>query len=122
MTLTEEKSERPIISSYVPGKISIGENSYETSLLITPAGEVLNWPILHLEELQEAHYREIVAYQPEIVIIGTGEIHQLPSLSIIHYFSNHDIGIEIMSTNAACRTYNVLALEGRNVLAGFIIL
>lgn len=121
MTLTEEHANRPIISSYTPGKIGIGENAYENSLLITPAGEVLTWPIQHLDQLTESYCQEIVAYQPEIVIIGTGAIHHLPNLTVIHYFTNHKIGIEIMSTNAACRTYNVLTLEGRHVLAGLII-
>lgn len=121
MTLTEEHANRPLISSYTDGKIGIGENTYQTSLLITPAGKVMTWPVKKLDQLIEEHCKEIVAYQPEIVIIGTGATHQLPNLSIIHYFTNHHIGIEIMSTNAACRTYNVLALEDRNVLAALII-
>jgi uncharacterized protein len=121
MTLTEEHANRPIISSYTDGKISIGENAYQTSLLITPAGKVSTWSVEKLDQLTEKNCLEIIAYKPEIVIIGTGTTHQLPSLSIIHYFTNHQIGIEIMSTSAACRTYNVLALEDRNVLAALII-
>ncbi len=121
MTLTEEHTKRPIIFSYTPGTICLGENPYQTSIILTPAGEVITWPVQHLDELTEEHCKELIAYQPEIVIIGTGAVHQLPNLAIIHYFANHRIGIEIMSTSAACRTYNVLALEDRNILAGLII-
>ena len=121
MTLTEERANRPIISNYTPGKMIIGENSYDHNLLITPSGKVLTWSVQHINDLEAMHCQEMIAYQPEIVIIGTGQTHQLPNLSIIHYFSNHRIGIEIMSTSAACRTYNILALEDRHVLAGFII-
>lgn len=121
MTLTEEHHQNLVISSYTPGNINIGENSYQTSLLITPAGKILTWTVQHLNEFTEVHCQEIIDYHPEVVIVGTGAEHQLPDLNIIYSFANHKIGIEMMSTAAACRTYNVLALEGRNVMAALII-
>jgi uncharacterized protein len=121
MTLTEEHHQNLVISRYTPGTIDIGENSYHSSLLITPAGKILTWAVQHLDEFTEACCQKIIDYHPEVVIVGTGTHHQLPNLAIIHSFTNHKIGIEMMSTAAACRTYNVLAVEGRNVMAALII-
>ena len=98
MTLTEEHTEQAIISSYAPGTICIAEKSYQSSLLITPKSDILIWPIEQLNELTEAHCQEMIAYHPEVIIIGTGEHHQLPDLTLIHFFTRHKVGIEMMNT------------------------
>ncbi len=121
MNLTEERSKQLTISRYVPGEINIGENSYQSSLLITPSGQILTWPLQDLDDFTEAHCQEMITHHPDVVIVGTGTDHRLPNLQIIHYFTGHRIGIEMMSTEAACRTYNILALEGRHVMAALII-
>jgi len=121
MNLTEDLTERTLISSYTAESICIGETTYHSSILILPSGEVLTWPVQQLEDIQEEHCQTIIQHQPEMIIIGTGQKHQLPNLDLIRHFANHKMGIEVMSTPAACRTYNVLALENRHVAAGLIL-
>lgn len=121
MTLTEDQTERPLISHCDSAVITIQEIHYTSSLLILPSGKIIAWPVQCLEDMTTEQCQAIVQYHPEIVIIGTGALHQLPHLAIIHHFANHKIGVEIMSNSAACRTYNVLALEGRMVVAGLML-
>lgn len=121
MTLTEDTTQQLLVTHYAIEGIRIKDTLYETNILITPIGEILTWPVKTLEELDVEYRRKIIEYQPEIVIIGTGAAHQFPDLNVIRHFSNHKIGIEIMNTAAACRTYNILVLEGRQVAAGLML-
>lgn len=121
MTLTEDHTTSTLITEYTPEFIRIQEKMYESSILITPTEKILPWPVRHLDELTQQLCEEMIQYRPEIVIIGTGEKHLFPDLDIIRFFDNYHMGIEMMSTSAACRTYNVLLLEGRKIIAGLIL-
>lgn len=120
MQLTEDLAEGSYISSYNADGITIGGLIYNQSILITPDGNINPWPISHLADLTEAHCQQLLNFKPEVIIIGTGKQHQLPELSLLKYFAEQHLGIEIMSTAAACRTYNIVLLEGRRVVAGLI--
>lgn len=121
MTLTEDLTEKPLISEYTTEAFRFKETLYPHNILILPSGEVLPWAVQDLAHMSVEDCKKIMQYKPEIVIIGTGALHQLPDLSIVRYFSDYNRGVEIMNTSAACRTYNVLALEGRLVVAGLIL-
>ena len=64
---------------------------------------------------------DILEYNPEILIIGTGIKPILPKTEIITHLHNNNIGVEFMSTDAACKTFNVLLQEDRNVVAGLVV-
>lgn len=71
--------------------------------------------------LTEADFTRLVELKPEIVIVGTGPQQHFPHPSLLQALMTRGIGFEVMSTAAACRTYNILAGEGRRVAAGLVI-
>jgi uncharacterized protein len=74
-----------------------------------------------IEELAAPHIERLAALAPEIVLLGTGERHRFPPARVLAQIYAQGIGIEIMDTYAACRTFNILAGEGRRVLAALIV-
>lgn len=122
------------IRAYQPGEIAItlpirGESDaaqpFEVeiitrSFVITPRHLIRDWPPTNIDNLISEHLDVLADLQPEVVIIGTGHRLQFPEASILAQLHNRQIGVEIMDTAAACRTYNILMTEGRFVVAGMI--
>ncbi len=73
-----------------------------------------------IEALLSEHLETLIELQPEIVLLGTGQKLQFPESKILAKLHNQQLGVEIMDTAAACRTYNILMMEGRFVVAGMI--
>ena len=110
-----------LISRHEPGRIWVGAVVYNTSLLVPSQGPVQAWPPLNLAALTEAHFEQIAALQPEVVIFGSGEKLRFVSPALLRTLIAARIGFETMDTPAACRTYNVLASEGRRALAALLL-
>lgn len=91
------------------------------SFVISPSRLIQNWPPQSLAELTFRHLDAIFEQKPELVILGTGKVLQFPGPVISRVLNEKGIGVEIMDTAAACRTYNVLMHEGREVVAAVII-
>ena len=91
------------------------------SLLVPWRGDVQPWNVTKLEELTEAHFEQILSAKPELVILGTGPKLRFVSPALYRSLIQAGIGLETMDLGAACRTYNVLASEGRAVLAALLI-
>lgn len=114
-----EKS-RNYISSVEPGRILIREEVFTESLLI--AADLLQlWPVQDAASMTDAALQQLIDLQPELIVLGTGQQHVFPQMDKLRPLLEAGIGYEIMSTPAACRTYNVLVAEDRNVLAGLIL-
>lgn len=94
---------------------------HATSLLVPWRGEVANWSPSRFEELSAAHFEAMRRLQPELVIFGSGSRLRFPRPDLWRALVEARIGFEVMDLAAACRTYNVLASEGRNVLAALLI-
>ncbi|HET8700076.1 MAG TPA: Mth938-like domain-containing protein [Nitrococcus sp.] len=109
------------IKGYAPGRITVNEWVIETSAIITPAKLLRDWPPNHFEELERAHIDAILDLAPEIVLLGTGQRQHFPSRTIMLSLLERGIGVEVMDTHSACRTYNILMSEGRQVAAALII-
>lgn len=109
------------IKSYTPGQIQINEQLLQQSVILSPTELIENWPPQTFADLKTEHFESIVALKPTIFILGTGTKQQFPNADILDLFEKHAIGIEVMDTNAACRTYNVLTSEARNVVAALLI-
>ena len=91
------------------------------SVLVPWVGAVEPWPLVSAAELSAAHLERIVALKPEVVIYGSGPRLVFPSAALTRVLFERRIGLETMDTAAACRTYNVLASEGRSVVAALIL-
>ncbi len=130
-----------IIHSYDEGKITVrvplarqletaqdeiqpSDAALETlhqSLIITPERLVPDWPPTDLSQLTVVHLEEIVALEPELVLLGTGKRLRFPDPALVAPLLNRGIGVEYMDSAAACRTYNLLAADERRVAAAILI-
>jgi uncharacterized protein len=110
----------PLIEAYGPGRVRIQGQDYQRSLAVT-AGQVLSdWGPPGFEALASAHFEALAALAPQVVVLGTGARQRFPDPALYAALLAQGIGVEIMDTGAACRTYNILAGEGRRVVAALI--
>jgi uncharacterized protein len=109
------------IRSYEPGKLLINEKSFSQSIIITPTNLIHPWHPQNIAELLATHLKEIIKLQPDIVLIGTGALWQMIKPELLATLYQAHIGVEVMDTAAACRTFNILAAEERNVAAALLI-
>jgi uncharacterized protein len=118
---TRETSEANLISAWEAGAVRIGEE-WVTNNLILSANEVLhNWVASDPENLEITDLGPALALNPEVIIVGTGASLILPKIDLMTEIAVHGIGLEIMDTPAACRTYNVLIYEQRAVVAALFL-
>ena len=80
-----------------------------------------NWDIAVIESLQANHINQLLSFSPELIIIGTGNRLIFPAVEAYSAIIQRGIGVDFMDTRAACRTYNILRSEGREVVAGLIL-
>lgn len=100
--------------------IRIGDRLYPGPLVVSADHLLDDWPVRSLAELSEATLQPVFELEPEIVLVGTGAVQRfLPPELMMCFFSRH-IGVEVMTTDAACRTFNVLATEQRKVVAALL--
>jgi len=122
MQLTEDTNNVQYqIRAYEPGKITINDEVYTQSLIITPTSLITHWEPQSLEELTAQHLEEILALKPEIILLGTGQQFRMPATSLLAPIYAHRRNVESMNTGAACRTFIALSSEGRNVAAALLI-
>ncbi len=111
-----------LIEGYEPGAIHIAGRVYRQGLIVTPAQVRGGWGPEATEDLAEDHLGELLAFSPQVVVLGTGRYQIFPDPAHLSILMRRGIGIEIMDTGAACRTYNILVAEGRHVVAGLMII
>jgi uncharacterized protein len=112
---------RAPIDAYGNGGFRFAEMSHRGSLLCLPSG-VYAWDATRAEDLTPASLGLILAERPALgfLIFGTGLTQVFPGAGLRQAFAEAGLGLEVMSTGAACRTYNVLLAEGRPVGAALI--
>jgi uncharacterized protein len=101
--------------------ITLMDRELAASFLLAPDRVIENWPVDAAVMLDVSHVDALLALQPELVILGTGEHQVFPAAAFMAGFLRKGIGIEVMDNAAAARTYNLLAGEDRQVVAGFIL-
>lgn len=109
-----------LVRSYGAGQIRIGEKTYDTSLIVNAGTILAPWRPSSAAELTSVDLEPLLGLGPEVVLLGTGARQQFPDTQVLRLLYEQGIGVEIMDTSAACRTYNVLVTEGRNVAAALI--
>jgi len=109
------------ISRIEPDCIWVNGQPWTSSVLVPWQGEALAWAPARFEDFAAAHFEQILALKPELVILGSGAKLRFAQPSLYRGLIESRIGIETMDLGAACRTYNVLAAEGRSVLAALLI-
>ena len=117
----DEAPGRNTFTGYGEGYVEVNRTRYAASLVVAGDRLVTDWPAASLESLSAEHLAAIVELAPEIVLIGTGSTFRFPEPQLLAPLRNAGIGVEVMDTPAACRTYNILLGEGRNVVAALIV-
>lgn len=103
------------------GKVKVNEQEFSHSLILTPERIIPDWPPAVVADLSAAHLQDVLALDPEIILIGTGERLVFPDQKLLARVMQRGVGIECMDTRAACRTYNILVHEGRRVAAALLV-
>jgi len=109
------------ISGYGPGWIALGTERFTTSLIVGSRGERQTWACTRYEELASPHFAPLAGLRPELVLFGSGSRLRFPKPEWLRSLVEQGIGLETMDTAAACRTYNILAGEGRHVVAALLL-
>ncbi len=110
-----------LVRACAAGEVRVREHVIRRSVILTASQIIFDWPPLAIEDLRTDHLDAILALQPEIILLGTGEQQVFPAAEIGATVQAAGIGFEVMNTRAACRTYNVLVQEGRHVAAALIV-
>ena len=111
-----------LILGYEPGRIVVDGRSYNEGLVVSPERIVSGWGPEIAVDLAERHLEPIIALDPQVIILGTGRHQVFPDPRVYLTPMQRGVGVEVMDTGAACRTYNILMAEGRRVVAGLIML
>ena len=110
-----------VITAYDDDSVSINGKPFKQSLIISASQLDENWNLDSIEFLQNEHIDKILLFKPELIIIGTGNRLVFPAVETYAAIIQQGIGIDFMDTGAACRTYNILMSEGRDVVTGLIL-
>ena len=117
----ETGSARFRIRDFEPGWIRVNEQDYETSILLTPEHLDTGLRAERLDELSAADLQPAIDWEPEIILLGTGERQGFPARELVRSLLSGGIGFEAMDTRAACRTFNLLLGEDRRVAAVLLL-
>ncbi|NDU85267.1 MAG: Xcc1710-like domain-containing protein [Ferrovum sp.] len=108
------------LTGHGPGFVLVNEEKFTHSLVISPTRLQRHWAP-NFASLTADHFTELLQFEPELVIFGSGSIFRFPDPSLSHALMAQSIGMEVMDTAAACRTYAVLASEDRRVVAALLV-
>lgn len=109
------------IRAYQPGTLQINDKTLTASAIVTSNQLIEDWTPQTAAALTPQSFEPVIALKPDILLIGTGATHVLLPISLYGDLINLGIGVEVMDTSAACRTFNALSAEDRNVVAALII-
>jgi uncharacterized protein len=110
-----------MITGYGDGFVAVNTQRYTSSVIVMPNRAVAQWSVRDFAALEHADFKALLDFEPEIVLLGTGERQQFPPPQVMRMFAEARVGFEAMDSRAACRTYNILMSEGREVLAALIV-
>lgn len=111
--IEDTNNSRYQVRAYKPGEITINDEKYTKSIVVMSDALITDWGPKTMNEITQVHINQVLALNPEIVLIGTGEESQRPSQTLAEY--------DCMTTAAACRTFIALSADGRNVAAALLI-
>lgn len=112
---------RNAITAYGSGYVDVNGVRHQSSLVVMPAGLETGWALGPGNEITVEAIRFLASLEAEIVLIGTGASQRFPQPAALRPLVEAGIGFEVMTTPAACRTYNILVAEDRRVAAGLVL-
>jgi uncharacterized protein len=120
MEVARETPQANVVRAWEPGRVRIGERWLEGSIIVAAGTIVTDWWVETAGDVDAASLEPAIALDPEIIVLGTGVDIVLPDVELMGRLAARAIGLEIMTTPAACRTFNVLVHEERRVVAALL--
>ncbi len=117
----DDSQGRNTFTGYGEGYVMVNARRHSASLVVSGDRIVTDWPATSVESLTADHLAAIIELKPEVVLLGTGPVFQLAEPRVLAPLYKAQIGVEVMDTRAACRTYNILLGEGRQVAAALLL-
>ncbi len=109
----DEKHGKYVVQRYENGKVTINGVEYRQNLIVSASVLIENW--------EAKNFSPILSLKPVVVILGMGSTLVFPDQAELKVFYENNIGVEIMDSAAACRTFNVLMAEHRNAVLALIV-
>jgi uncharacterized protein len=109
------------ITAFEPDHVQVNQTRYTSSIIVLRDRVLPDWEPRSPEMLAAAHFEALAGLGADIVLLGTGRTIRFPHPRLSAALMARRIGLEVMDSGAACRTYNILAGEGRNVAAALIL-
>jgi len=110
-----------LIRGYSATELLIGEQRIERSCIVAPGRLITDWEPATFEDLRPTHLEAIFALAPDLVLLGTGATQRFAAAEVRRAFAQRGLGLEVMQLGAACRTFNVLIQEERQVVAALFL-
>jgi uncharacterized protein len=110
-----------LVTGLGDGWIKVGTTEYRSSVVLTPEGVEPGFAGAGLDALGPADIARLLEHRPEIVLLGTGTAQRFLHPRTTQPLADAHVGVEVMDTRAACRTFNILVGEGRRVVAALIV-
>ena len=110
-----------LVTGTGPGWVRIGTDEYRENLVLLPDHIEKGWAPSGLDALTADAFAALLAYKPEIVLLGTGPTQRFLHPRLLAPLTDARVGVETMDTGAACRTFNILVAEGRRVAAALVV-
>jgi uncharacterized protein len=111
---------RNIFTAHGAGYVQVNAQRFEQPIIVTPEQVLVDWSASTFAALTEADFYPFLALKPEVLLLGTGSQHHFAHPQLYRALSAAGIGVECMSTPAACRTFNILMAEDRKVVVGIL--
>jgi uncharacterized protein len=110
-----------VVTAMGAGWVRVGAQEYRGHFVLTADAVVEGFAPGGFDALTETDFAALLAHAPEIVLFGTGPTQRFPHPRLVRALAEARVGIEVMDTAAACRTFNILAAEGRRVVAALLL-
>ncbi|MDM0105861.1 Mth938-like domain-containing protein [Variovorax sp. J22R24] len=121
MKLQPDKSDVQTLTAHGPGWVAINNERVESSVVVGSRGERFEWNCSRFDDIGAEHFARLASLGAELIIFGSGARIRFPQPAWLQLLMAQRTGVETMDTPAACRTYNILASEGRHVVAALLI-
>ena len=121
MKINADLPEVHSITGCGPGWIGIGNEKITESVILSSRGLRIAWPCARFEDLTPEHFAQLAPLEAELVVFGSGARTRFAKPQWLQPLMARQIGVESMDTHAACRTFNILAGEGRHVIAALVL-
>ena len=110
-----------VVTGHGPGWVRVGTIEYRQNLVLTAETVSPGWAPEGFDALAEPDFERLLEARPDVVLLGTGSTLRFPHPRLTRALAAARVGLEVMDTAAACRTFNILSAEGRRVTAALFL-